>query len=521
MTHRPGRGWPILKPRPRTAELPHVEWVRTLPWSRLTLPVTGLREKARVAFLGLNVVNAAATIVAMAFATSDAMLLTSPVLAVCALVVAHWRTARRGRTGVLDEATVAVAMLAGSLALPDVTMTVSLVFSAIMFRSLYGSHRQAAARTAGYVAVYAAALLLADGTDRLDTTVRSALLLPLPALLMSALTMRILFVAVQQRDAAAARQAILAQTATRLLGVTDMPTLAATGWQAQQEVLDGHPAEAFVLDECPDGFVVASGTVGGPGRRVDATDVAVALCSPDREPVTLREPGPTLLALSPRARWWYLVPTAVDDLVTRVLVLACGDRLPADAVGASQVLMRQTALAVNALAHRAELHRQASQDAVTGLANRTEFMRRLTGDAAAPGTGATAVLFIDLDGFKAVNDRHGHAAGDELLTIVAGRLAASVRPDDTVARLGGDEFAVLVPDVASEREATALADRLEATLREPALLDGGAIVHVGASIGVHVAARPYVADQLLQLADTAMYRVKADHHARGTPVAHS
>ena len=147
-------------------------------------------------------------------------------------------------------------------------------------------------------------------------------------------------------------------------------------------------------------------------------------------------------------------------------------------------------------------------------------MHRLTDDSASQDTGATAVLFIDLDGFKAVNDQHGHLAGDELLKIVAERLAAAIRPDSTVARLGGDEFAVLVPSVAGERETFALADRLEATLTEPAALVSGAIVTVGASIGVHVASRPYDADGLLQVADSAMYRIKAKHHtSRRTPVA--
>ena len=489
-----------------------------MPWSALRPSTAGLGNKARAAFLGLNVANAAATIAAMAFATSQPGQLAPPVLAAGALVAAQWWTACRGRAGILDEAVVAVSMLAASLALPDVTMTVSLVFSAIMFRSLYGEHRHAVLRTLGYLIVYAVALVLAEGTDRLDTSVRSALLLPLPALVMSALTMRILHVAVRARDSAAARQTILADTATRLLGVTDAATLAATGWTGQLAVLDGHPADAFLLDARPDGFAVASSTAGPAARHVDRTDVSAALDSPGREPVMLREPGPSLAALSPHARWWYLIPTAADDAVTHVLVLACATRLPADVVQTSQVLMRQTALAFNAWTNREELHRHASYDALTGLANRREFIRRLGEDAARPDPGAAAVLFIDLDRFKAVNDEHGHSAGDRLLGIVADRLATGVPEGTTVARLGGDEFAVLVPDVRTERAVADLARRLEAALREPVPLSPVVTAHIGASIGVHVISRPYDAGHLLQLADSAMYAVKAEHR---TPAAAS
>jgi diguanylate cyclase (GGDEF)-like protein len=336
---------------------------------------------------------------------------------------------------------------------------------------------------------------------------------------MSALTMRILFVAVQSRDAATARQAVLAQTATRLLRATDTASLAATSWQAQQELLRGYRAEGFLLDEHDDEFIVnaAPGTAGTGGCRIQHADVASALRSPDREPVILREPGTNLARLAPQARWWYLIPTAADDAVLRILVLACTDHLPQDLVGSSQVLMRQSALAFNALTHREELHRQASHDALTGLPNHKEFVQRLT-DCSSGSAGMTAVLFIDLDGFKAVNDRHGHLAGDELLNIVARRLGAAAGPHSTVARLGGDEFAILVPDLAATSDAYALSERLEVALMEPALLNCGTTVTVGASIGVHVACRPYDAAQVLQTADSAMYRVKAEHRtARTTP----
>ncbi|WP_433304068.1 diguanylate cyclase domain-containing protein [Actinoplanes sp. CA-030573] len=472
--------------------------------------VAGLLDKSRLAFLALNLVNAAAVLAAIGAAAPAGSTVMAPIVALGVLVGAHGWTYRRGRTGVLDEAAVAVAILAASLALPDATMTVSLVFSAVMFRSLYGGHWWAAVRTAAYVGVYAAALILADGTGRLDTTAKSALLLPLPAILMSAVTMRFLFVSVRARDAAAARQAVLAQTATRLLGAHDVTTMAAIGWQGQRRLLLGEPADTFVLDKRDGAFAVVR-EVDEPGAGwVPLDDVIAALGSGCREPVLLRDPGPGLAALAPHARWWHLVPTGDDDSL-RVLVLASANRLSQDTVRSSQLLMQQTALSSSAIEQRTELHRQASYDALTGLANRAGFMRELQARSAASRPAATAALFIDLDGFKAVNDHHGHAAGDEVLTHVAARLTARVPSDCTVGRLGGDEFAVLAPATPPEEHIHLLAARLQAAISEPIFLRCGTSVRVGASIGVHVAQAPFDPDHLLHEADSAMYAVKSLH----------
>jgi len=158
------------------------------------------------------------------------------------------------------------------------------------------------------------------------------------------------------------------------------------------------------------------------------------------------------------------------------------------------------------------LAEQALHDGLTGLANREVLLAELAGRCATP-RGGTALLFIDLDRFKQVNDVHGHNAGDALLQVVARRLLASARPEDLVARLGGDEFAVLVtglPQGAGEpaRTATAVAHRLLADLREPVPV-GGSNVLVGASIGVAIGAPTGSdPDTLLREADLAMYQAK-------------
>ncbi|MFE2525357.1 putative bifunctional diguanylate cyclase/phosphodiesterase [Streptomyces sp. NPDC059382] len=165
---------------------------------------------------------------------------------------------------------------------------------------------------------------------------------------------------------------------------------------------------------------------------------------------------------------------------------------------------------------QAQLQHSAEHDPLTDLPNRALFTRRvrqaLTGRRA--GDHSTAVLFIDLDGFKAVNDTIGHQAGDELLVEAARRLQDSVRAGDTAARLGGDEFAALITGDGSrdrsarEYQAHEIADRLRTTLSQPYRI-GGSEVRVAASIGVAFADPGITPSDLMRNADLAMYRAKA------------
>jgi len=157
----------------------------------------------------------------------------------------------------------------------------------------------------------------------------------------------------------------------------------------------------------------------------------------------------------------------------------------------------------------ATLAERAVRDPLTGLANRTLLEERLRAVLARDArTGdTTGLLFLDLDGFKAVNDRHGHAVGDAVLRGVAQRLQSAVRPSDTVARLGGDEFVVLV-EGAVEAGLVALVERLDAAVHAPIQV-GSLDLHVGVSIGVAAASRGLAdAASLLAEADRRMYAAK-------------
>jgi diguanylate cyclase (GGDEF)-like protein/PAS domain S-box-containing protein len=169
---------------------------------------------------------------------------------------------------------------------------------------------------------------------------------------------------------------------------------------------------------------------------------------------------------------------------------------------------------------------QAMHDPLTGLANRMRLFSALDHELNR-GSGRyesrLAVAFCDLDGFKAVNDTHGHAAGDELLVAIGSRLRSAVRSGDLVCRVGGDEFVVLCPEVETDGEAYDIARRMVEEMAKPVVLDNGAELSVSGSIGVvvvrgHGRGEP-TADEVVRRADLAMYDAKSQRD-RGIRLVH-
>lgn len=202
-------------------------------------------------------------------------------------------------------------------------------------------------------------------------------------------------------------------------------------------------------------------------------------------------------------------PTQKRWFVARATRFLAGDALEGAVVTHENITERR--LAEEAAAHLA-LH-----DPLTDLPN-----RRLLGDRLAHALSraqregaAVAVLYLDLEGFKAVNDEFGHETGDQLLGAVAGRLQGCLREADTAARLGGDEFVVVLEGFGSEGEALAFAERLAQVLKEPFLV-GGAQRTVTASVGMALSSPPHHEhpEELLRYADLAMYRSKREGKGR-------
>lgn len=185
-------------------------------------------------------------------------------------------------------------------------------------------------------------------------------------------------------------------------------------------------------------------------------------------------------------------------------------------VQALQVLATQAAAAWGTASRYAELAgwsrrvaHEASHDALTGLPNRAQLMTMLerAGERGGRGGAPYALLYLDLNGFKEVNDTHGHEGGDAVLVAIGERLARITRAGETAARLGGDEFVILLDEIDSIRAAVSVAERVCEALSEPIAVNGH-VSRVGAAVGIALSRPGDDADALIRAADEAMYRVK-------------
>jgi diguanylate cyclase (GGDEF)-like protein/PAS domain S-box-containing protein len=318
----------------------------------------------------------------------------------------------------------------------------------------------------------------------------------------------------------------------RLTGFTSMATDVTAQLAAEQRIAESEALFRAAFDRNPTGIVLVAVDGDAPGRILRANRSMRRFAHRPQETL----PGSLLLDLVDRAAAAAL--TAGLGSVTRgaqpeitldstfthadgssvvgevtATLLHSRDGEPLLLCLVEDVTERRTA--EEALTH------QARHDGLTGLANRTLLRERLEREVAVRDR-PLGVLYVDLDGFKAVNDSAGHAVGDQLLVAVARLLDGCVRAGDTVARLGGDEFAVLCPG-ATRAEAVAVGRRVLDALAEPIALDGLSAV-VGASIGVRWwAGVPdpsgvSVADHLLAEADAAMYAAK--RAGKGRVVVH-
>ncbi|MEA2411086.1 MAG: hypothetical protein QOC77_1647, partial [Thermoleophilaceae bacterium] len=226
-------------------------------------------------------------------------------------------------------------------------------------------------------------------------------------------------------------------------------------------------------------------------------------------------------------------PTALlrgHEVVSGVSVTLGGKRTPLGVLGAHttakrtyrpdevdflQAIANVLAEAIVRQSAESKVRHQALHDPLTGLPNRSLLIDRLNHWAARAGRdrSTAAVLFVDLDNFKVINDALGHDHGDRLLCSVADRLQRELRPSDTIARVGGDEFVVFCEDIPNEHHALAMVDRLVHALGEPFDL-GGQAQHATASVGIALGDGSSQPEMLIRNADAAMYRAKERGRAR-------
>ena len=230
--------------------------------------------------------------------------------------------------------------------------------------------------------------------------------------------------------------------------------------------------------------------------------------------------GNPLVTQAPHIRFYAGAPI-IDPNGFALGTIAVIDARPRQFSAAQRdALVDLSTLVMTALRNRRsalELSRLARTDHLTGIANRAQFELAVASEIqqAARSGESFAVLCMDLDGFKEINDEHGHAAGDEVLREVARRLQTQVREGDTVARLGGDEFGIVMRRGTAE-EARSLAQRIVATVELPVALPSGGVVAVGMSVGdASFSADADTADALMAQADRTLYVSKRSSPGRG------
>ena len=405
----------------------------------------------------------------------------------------------------------ALTVVAGS-SLLDPLATIGIGYGLLIGLSLYGSRVRAALLTAGLmVAVLGAVAAHPPTVGKVHTWHDPSLLVVLPQLgLLSALARGLHHLLLRQ-ERIGEQQALLARTGSRLLAARDGAEVDRLAAETSERLAALAPGIAVLFVRHDGGMLTTAGTIGVAPVTLDATLVA-GLDADD--PDTIRPVPAGLAPAIPGIHTWYvagLTSSGGDHF------LVCGGgrgARPAD-FALFRSLGQQIALAHASCDSRLRLHHQAHHDQLTGLPGRALFTERLAGALAADPAGVT-LLYVDLDDFKPVNDRFGHAAGDEVLVVVAARLREAAGPDGVAARFGGDEFGVLLPGLSGAAEARARGEQIRRRLREPIPLSATEVT-IGASVGVARCAGPATVHDLMRRADAAMYEAK--QHGKQAPAA--
>ncbi|MFI4895926.1 MAG: putative bifunctional diguanylate cyclase/phosphodiesterase [Steroidobacterales bacterium] len=330
--------------------------------------------------------------------------------------------------------------------------------------------------------------------------------------------------AVEQRVGAQAR---LAQIDRLLLESMELEQALDAMLPRVCAVTGTHVAAVLLIDRDAPGFarVFVGGADGGdyPVSRITVDPEVVASLAHATEAVHVSEPDAERLGfLAPLhaldAQHFTLWPIVVGEQVAAILSVGSRNhaQLPAQQAAYGAQCADRLRIALSNRARDEQLYRQAHFDSLTTLPNRLLFRDRLSQELASTAAGSQrgAVLYVDLDHFKKVNDSVGHIAGDQLLTIVAQRLRSCVKDGDTVARLGGDEFSVILRSLASVDTASEIAQRIIDTVQRPVSI-AGRDHFVRASIGITLFPDDGNSiEELMRNADLAMYRAKDGGRSR-------
>jgi diguanylate cyclase (GGDEF)-like protein len=471
---------------------------RLEPLTRFVALPVALLDRVRRGFLLLTLAWAGVTIARLAFQEPDLSQGLAGCAAVLTLVLVQVHAYRRNAvTRLVALAEVLVIVAGTALDGPNEWTTGYLVGAVFLRSSLGGSARTTVWGIVTWTAAIMAGEVAANAVGR--PTVPPLTWTDLPQVLVTvsllAAPARIVTHFVGRYDEAVARERALLSAASALVATGSPDEVGAVAVRAAAALVTPHGRVRWLATDTgsPAG-VLDDGPLAWDG---DITVVDAARLEECR----------AALGLLPDTAW--LAAAAVGTAEHRHLLLIEGpepvETSVLDALGALASTLTTGLRAVETTTH---LRRQALEDPLTGLANRARFEQRLadavsTAQAAGPHA---ALLLVDLDGFKAVNDRMGHAAGDAVLVAVAERLRSCTRAGDLVARLGGDEFVLLVEHTGEGLPG--LADRVTLALAAPIVVEG-VTAPVSGSVGAVLVTPGLDGAELLRRADRAMYQAKA------------
>jgi diguanylate cyclase (GGDEF)-like protein len=449
---------------------------------RRLLPPKQLGRRIQWLFLLMGLFNVVGTVprtMAAAQTTAGQRL----VAAVAVLFIAVWWIVGYRRRGlpVWGLPLEGLALAAVGVAQHDYVATLGMLFSTMSYRGLFGTWRHVLAFVVTAYAGSVTAVLLVDAGHLGPFLVQSA---GVPAL---AVFTALVALSTRRQEAASARERVFAQVGTTLATTADTEVIYRTAAEAAHEITGGVPG----------GWAAISVAGDEPGRQ---QVVVLAGAAPAELAGALIDPAAVAGCLA--------VPLATEKHGYGTLLVHGSPAELKESGNSLRALAGQTVLGLVNADHAANLRHQAFHDALTGLANRTLLHDHLEQAVARARRGSPlAVLLIDLDGFKGVNDTYGHATGDFLLVNVAQRLRDAIRGSDTAARLGGDEFAVVLDGMDASGDALDVAERILAAV-QATLSAGGVDIAPRASIGVAIFDGHPSAAALLHEADTAMYAAK-------------
>jgi diguanylate cyclase (GGDEF)-like protein len=474
-------------------------------WSvRSVRPPTSLVARTRWLFTVLAVASVLLSLPGLAGDREPVHRLLT--LAAYAGLITLWSVRyRTGRTPFALDVVEPGLVLATSVFGPEPGSMFGFLFAALWLRAIHGS----TGRIIAHCALMAAATLtglavwptLPGNADPLSTREVMTVVGAVPVMFLTTFVARYLVLSLFAREQAQRRDEALVQLGNRLIGLTDRREILRCASACVHEMGSATPGLRMLVASTVDGRAVVIDHVGELARVPDALPPEAVPDDPGSGEQQLPADGPLAELTGERCAWLGVPMTGARGWI----VIGGPTRTLHDSAVACRSMINQVGLALrNSAAHR-DLSTQASRDALTGLANRAAFTAALDAAMAGPRR-PIALLFLDLDDFKLVNDGLGHSAGDELLCRIADRLRAGVRAGDLCARLGGDEFAVLLGD---DRDAAVVGQRLVEVVATPVRLRGR-LARVGASVGLALTADAgTTGEQLVQRADVAMYAAKA------------